>query len=382
MPKLAHGRAAAVCAGVLALCAGTLPAQAAIPVGPARPAGWRVTAILTIPHESLQFDSVAADRSDDAWAVAEGEGSGRQVPTVLTVYRWRGRKWSRVPLPGRVLKTLGTESPHAVVGASSPANVWIFDDSGHWVRWNGRRWSVGRLPVTDSPAGAPGIDADLVLGPHDVWAFGFGLRGPFTTIAYAAHFDGRHWRETLAPGSTGISGASAVSPADIWTVTDGGVARWNGRSWRRVTLASKLGTGLLLDSVVARSDRNVWVAGLAANARGGNSGTAVHWNGAAWKSVQVGRPTSQTSTLASMVPDGHGGIWALNVPDLGSWQPWHFTGGRWLRAVTHIASPGQVTGMSSGLALVPGSTSVWGVGGRGAYPDGKGMIFLDGRVPR
>src|ERR1022692_5123960 len=180
----------------------------------------------------------------------------------------------------------------------------------------------------------------------------------------------------------GISGASAVSPADIWTVTDGGVARWNGRSWRRVTLASKLGTGLLLDSVVARCDRNVWVAGLAANARGGNSGTAMHWNGAAWKSVQVGRPTSQTSTLASMVPDGHGGIWALNVPDLGSWQPWHFTGGRWLRAVTHIASPGQVTGMSSGLALVPGSTSVWGVGGRGAYPDGKGMIFLDGRVPR
>lgn len=83
-----------------------------------------------------------------------------------------------------------------------------------------------------------------------------------------------------------------------------------------------------------------------------------------------------------MVPDGHGGIWALNVPDLGPWRPWHLTGGTWTRAATQIAVPGQVTGMSSGLALVPGTTSVWGVGGRGQFPVGNGMIFLNGRVPR
>lgn len=365
-----------VCASVLALSAGAIPAQAA------GPPGWRVAAILTIAHKSLQFDSVAADSPGDAWAVGEAEGSGSQVPTELAVYRWRGIKWSRVPLPGALLKTLGTGSPHAVVGASAPGNVWIFDDLGHWVHWNGRKWSVGGLPATDSPSSPPGIDADLVLGRDDVWAFGFGLRGSVTSVAYAAHFNGRRWRETPIPGSTGIGAASAAARTDIWAVTDGAVVRWNGHRWGRVALARRIAPGLVLDTIVARSDRNVWVAGSAANRRGGNSAAAAHWNGTAWKTLLLGRPSTQTSTLASMVRDGQGGIWALSVPDLGSWQPWHFTGGRWRRVAARIASPGQVTGFASGLALIPGSESVWGVGGRGGFPAEKGMIYLDGSRPR
>jgi len=109
------------------------------------PTGWRVGATISISGENIDLHSVAAVAAADAWAVgsATGKVTGESTPIVV---HWNGRHWLRVSLPARILRVIGPSDTVSVIGARSATDGWVFDYLGHWLRLNGRSWTVGLLP--------------------------------------------------------------------------------------------------------------------------------------------------------------------------------------------------------------------------------------------
>jgi len=104
-----------------------------------------------------------------------------------------------------------------------------------------------------------------------------------------------------------------VSTRDIWAVNEHDVLHWNGHRWRTVAIGIRLAPSfVLLGSVIAQSDRNVWIGGAAENSQLGKTEAAAHYNGHSWHVAFLpATPTPASYELVSMVPDGHGGLWAL-----------------------------------------------------------------------
>ena len=91
-------------------------------------------------------------------------------------------------------------------------------------------------------------------------------------------------------------------------------------------------------------------------------------------------PDFSEDALIQMVPDGRDGIWALASCTLGScWRLWHFSNGQWQGPYQPRIS-GTATSVTD-LAQVPGTTSLWGAGGRTVGSRQQGMILLQGGWP-
>ncbi len=338
------------------------------------PPGWRLQATISVPGRNVVLYSVAADGPGDAWVIGDATLGNLATPAV---FHWNGRRWQRVRLPASVTRVFGPSQELKVIGASSAADVWAFDSFGHWMRLSGGRWTAGQLPPARGGQ-APAIQATLVLGRADVWAFGSGA------VAYAAHFDGRRWRATPVPGGTGITDASAISPRNIWAVQGQDVLRWDGHRWHVVIGSTRLAPGfVLLASVLARSARSVWVGGGAENSAGGETEAVAHWNGRSWRVANLpAGPMAAPYELTSLVPDGSGGLWGMGTSNnLGGWRLWHFTGTTWRAVPRPVPGTADFSTLSSELAWPPGSASAWAAGWFGASPNQKGMILLTGRIP-
>jgi len=376
-------------------CALLAAAALATPLAAATPAaegaraatgtpGWRVAASVHGKNQSIQLSDVAADAADDAWSI----GSARMVNQATfrpVIEHWDGRAWRQVTLPGSVLKTLGTSSVRATIGASAPSNVWAFGTGGYWLHWNGKLWTPGRLATPPGAALGPYVGSPLVFSPSDVWAFGDYQTKSGTLVPYGLHFNGHAWRPFTTSGQDGFAAESGVSPSDIWALMNAGVPgsggaliRWNGTRWAHVPLPSALTALATLYSLYAQSDSDVWVGG---KARKTGDGVVAHWNGTTWTTGTF-RPVQNFSedTLVQMVSDGQDGIWALASCMLGScWRLWHYTGGHWQGPI----QPG-INGTATfvaGLAHVPGTTAVWAAGGSGSGSLQGGLLALRGSVP-
>ena len=109
-------------------------------------------------------------------------------------------------------------------------------------------------------------------------------------------------------------------------------------------------SGLLFSAIVALSGTDVWA--IAGNGSGG-AAQLVHFDGSTWTSVKV--PYSGI-TLDYFAPDGHGGFWLDSSSSLSKTTVLHYAAtGVWSRAALTSGSMGPI-------ALVPGTTSLWGVG--------------------
>jgi hypothetical protein len=123
---------------------------------------------------------------------------------------------------------------------------------------------------------------------------------------------------------------------------------------------------------VALSSTDVWA--IAGNGIGGSGAKAqlVHFNGSQWTSVTV--PYSDIS-LNYFAPDGQGGFW-LDASDTTSktWVLHYSAAGQWSRTTLTTGSMGP-------LALVPGTTSLWGVGSvPAATPAGDARVWAYGQA--
>ena len=296
-------------------------------------AGWRVAASVQAKNQTIQLSDIAADATNDAWAIGSARTQG-QASFQPVVEHWDGRGWHTVTLPGSVLATLGTSSARATIGASSPANVWAFGMGGYWLHWNGKQWTAGRLARPAPGALGPYVGSPLVFGPSNVWAFGDYQTKAGALVPYGLHYNGQTWKSFTAPGMYGFAAESAVSPDDIWGLMNAGVSDSGDALTRsRQPLGHEAAAGhadllghALQHPAAVRPD--VWVGG---KSRKTGDGVVAHWDGSAW-SIDTFQPVKDfpVDALVQMVPDGKNGIWALASIPLGScWRLWHYAGGQW-----------------------------------------------------
>jgi hypothetical protein len=199
------------------------------------------------------------------------------------------------------------------------------------------------------------------------------------------------------PGHGQITAASAVTSRDIWAVTgsgiifggvtghSGGMLHWSAGHWHAVTTVPAALRNASLGSVLARSDRNVWVGGAVRNAKKGTTEAVGHWNGHHWTVLTLhAAATTAKWHLTKLVTDGSGGIWALSACKGAAcgnggvaWRLWHETAGKWGRPLLpKLASTATIL-----VSLAATGKSVWGVGAERVGKSANGLIALWGPTP-
>jgi hypothetical protein len=399
---LARGGALVVCGSALALTASVLPAQAAS-------TGWRADATVAVKGESVILSGIDALTAKDAWAAGvAATHSGTKLTGLIE--HWAGRSWRRVKLPANVAKTWTLPANlFDVVAASSASNVWAFGEipntaKGYdtYLHFNGKTWTTGKLPgaVVDASQ-LVYITSSEAFGKSDVWVFGGKLKVTSTQqsfVPYAAEFNGHRWVTRSVPGSGEITAFSAVSARDIWAVTGvsgptalGGsatatssVLRWNGARWAAAPGPKKLPAHANLTGIVAQAGNRVWIAGAAESGGKTTAQFVDRLSGSSWaaKPTDLQRSAASSSCQpASIVPDGHRGLWVLGgCMEAGRSQLWHFTAGTWSAPTSPMFGGSKAELLQ--LAAVPGTGSVWaaGVVQRGESTDG--LVGLDGPAPK
>ena len=374
---------------VLMLTAGLLLAGTASAAWAVGTPGWRAFETVSPHHIQVQLNAVTAIAPNQAWAVgATGTSPGNIVE------HWNGRSWQPMNVPARLLRRPG---PLSDVSATSPANVWTFDVSGNWLHFNGSKWTAGHLPVPrNGSLGGLLITSTSVVGRRSIWAFGWAVAAG-GWAPYAARLNGATWQRSPVAGpaitSVGFADASVIAPNNIWDLLGGfppsvnTLVHWNGHRWRTVALPASLVKAAELNSVLALPDGTVWVAGFIPHGSTAADAVVARLTGHSWKIVHLPPARSFPGDyLQQLVPDGAGGMWALGLvaccTNAGPF--WHYRDGKWAGP---IFVPHTFAGFLHGtqaLARVPGTTSVWAVGGEyGAHvPNNEiGVILLYGKPP-
>jgi hypothetical protein len=132
-------------------------------------------------------------------------------------------------------------------------------------------------------------------------------------------------------------------------------------------------TDTQLNNVLATSRTSVWVSGISPASGPPGRLVLAHWDGSRWKRFVAPWDVQQPERFAS---DGAGGIWIPVVTGGGNPATWilHMSrSGRWTR--TAIAA-GRAAAVGLGdLALIPGTTSLWGSGGLLTTTGGDATIW-------
>ena len=388
-------------AALLALAACQGGAAAVSP--PAEP--WRAAATFKVAAgQQVVGGSVTALSGGSAWATVSAATS----PGHLTedIERRNGHGWQRLSLPAAVARQWASNDlGGAAVAASSASNVWVIGGEALGIRYAHYtgRWSFGAVPGT-----APGkhpkhitLVADTeVVSPNDVWIFGFRLSTGAAAAGtpFAAHFNGQRWSSVAVPGSGAIVAVTVISAHDILALVGSDeflgfgtstptVIRWNGTSWRPLPVQPARVPGGTNVTAMTLSDGHLWIGGDRRETGAGlmpvYSNFAAELAGSSWRTVTL--PAGKSSTdfeLASLVPDGSGGLWALGASTASgiSQRLWHYVHGRW--QAPEQPRFGGTAGHLTELAAVPGSGTVWGAGTLQRDGTVEGLIALVGPQPR
>lgn len=306
------------------------------------PPGWRV--VKTIPTNIQDVDAAGPG---NAWVV----GGTRDWPGRAVMHHWNGRSWQQVTLPPTVtrfgwLRGVSARSPRNILVGGSETAGWPL------ARWDGTRWHVHRWP-------SESYDIPVVLGPKDMWGFGWKRTSPHGGIAIARHFDGTRWQRVNVPSEYAFDAVTALSHRDIWAVgsdINGSAVlmHWNGTRW---SIADEAPPGTGDRDIVAMKRNEVWLFGLS-NVQGHPRANAARWNGSRWQYVTL--PGRYPESAAA---DGRGGIWVgARSGDMQSSFLLHYSGGTW----TRVELPRSVrrSARINSLANIPGTTSMWAILGR------------------
>jgi hypothetical protein len=346
--------------------------------------------VTTIPANTL-LDSVSTAGPGHAWAVGVTAGTSGLAPLIEA---WNGSAWSPVTLTPAQIGALGPNPFLTTTSATGLHNVWAFSYEGGWLHRSGSGWSAGWL-------GNDFVASSLALGSGSAWAFGSRLTTRNRTIPFAAYYAGRKgWITTQVPGSGVIVGASAVSGSDIWAVAGssalstlsgnqdlpgGYLLHWHAGHWHTVTnLPAKLRIHAL-GSVLALSDKDIWVGGAVKNGAGGRTEAVGHWTGHRWTVVTLNAPpTAAPYHVTRLITDGSGGLWALGSCDAAACpggeasRIWHDADGRWGTP----DDPALEANPAVLVSLARVGQSVWGVGlVQLGINNAQGLIAVEGATP-
>lgn len=344
-----------------AAVAATIPAIT-LAVGLAVPAqaagtGWR---IVFTHHEGAAKDlpgysAVIAPGSGDAWAFGGTNMSspGAGVPIAA---HWNGKAWQASSLPS------GLKSRIDAASAPAAGNIWAVTLTGGTVlhRQHGN-WSVAKK------LGSGQLTGITAFSDSNVWVFG-------ARVSAAGlgtwHFNGSTWTHVKGNASAIVT-ASALSARNIWAIAGSlgtEIKHYNGTGWQQVKGVPTT-DGAFAD-ILAQSRTSIWVTAFPRSGIG--SGSLLHFNGRRWATTKLPWPVLPFA-LAS---DGHGGLWVTSFASSNSnnWAVHRSAGGKLTR--TLLGSSRQMWG----LANVPGSTAMWGVG-YGFSPSKDALIWADGQTP-
>lgn len=307
--------------------------------------GWRVVKKFG-PDPSVSGLLTAVSASD-AWSVWSG------TKITLVEHFTRGT-WHRVPLPASLDAYLRSA---VSIGASPAGDVWIFGahPATKALRWTGAKWRLRPIPSWVLRASQGTVTATTAaFGPGNVWVFSLG------NGAFAAHYNGHAWAKVRMPAVP--IGVSAAEPGDIWALGPGisSVMHWNGTKWGKVglpLLPLPAGAKVSYSNITTVGPENAWLMRSITFPKATLPKTnMMHWNGKAWLTV-----ASPSDIVGSLVPDGHGGLWAdgVDINPGGFWFIYHLAGGHWTQATL----PGMVDPHAAEeLTWIPGTRSEWATG--------------------
>lgn len=233
-------------------------------------------------------------------------------------------------------------------------------------------WTVTPTPGMVVPSWFRAVDA---LAEDDVWAV-----GGVDNAATAAHWDGRSWQRVEVPAGFDLTDVDAVSPREAWAVgidqdDRARTIHWDGVRWSDAGSPVPPGERLsVMEAVVARSARDVWVAG---GYHHGRVPYVAHWDGRDWAYHQIPLPANAHRVVINdLAVTEHGEVLVSGAavrPDPDSpWyraEPWlaRFDGTQWAADVA-LPDLGSPTGYVSAL-LPSGHAGIWLAG----YVDDDGQ---------
>lgn len=247
-----------------------------------------------------QLNSVAADTTDDVWAVGSSYPWNDGEPQTLLVQHWDGTSWTDVAAP---LPTGADQSVLTGVSAVSPTNAWAVGysitgkaDAPLIEHWNGTVWKVVGSPAL---TGSAQLNSVTGSSAHDLWATGTVQTGTNSADTVVEHYDGTGWSVVTSPDgsqpSNTLYDVTSVSPDDVWAVgvtadsathlTQSLIEHWDGTSWTVVPSAnpSRRTTNTIAVSGSAADD--AWTVGYAIKGHARDKPLTEHWDGTSWTSI-------------------------------------------------------------------------------------------------
>jgi hypothetical protein len=270
---------------------------------------------------------VSAVAADDVWAVGDfADGTG----THPLIEHWDGSTWTIVHARG-----MGRQTYLTAVSAVTADDVWA---SGLAYRpkggvpvaehWDGTRWRL------TSPARVPGSADDsfggvVATGPDDAMAVGSVRYRSGSSTTLGERWDKTGWSRTEMPKRPGgeLTSATSVAPHSVWTAGNWDdssdviatlVEHWNGTGWKQVASPDVKGAAINdLDSIDARTNRDIWAVGDTATAPDYVDVALVeHYDGTSWTIVPAA-PTGPAAVLQGVSADRANDAWDVGYTDDG-----------------------------------------------------------------
>ncbi|KAA2250167.1 hypothetical protein F0L68_39170 [Solihabitans fulvus] len=371
--------------GTVGLVAGLLIATTIVgrhqqtEVGAAAKAGWTVVDTSKYGQTIVPTSGrgIAAVSASDVWTL----GTRNKGDDATVALHWDGHRLSEFELPHGQYFALAAVSSNDVwaVGGNPPV-AGTFPDS-LIAHWDGHQWS--QVPSPRMPAGAhmAGLLGVAAVSSNDVWAVG-SIMTDAALVSFAVHWDGTQWRLSDVPSSAGggIFAISARATNDVWAAAGTGVGKywtvqkllhWNGQTWSTVPSPWASAPNFLdaVRGIVAVGANEVWIYGDKLN-EPDRALSAARWDGGQWREVPI--PDAQPgSDGVQTTVDGRGGLVLGLAMRRNGGAIDHWSGGRWL------AAPALDTSVSvAGLAMVPGTDTLWVLGNQRLEDGSPGPLYL------
>jgi hypothetical protein len=237
-----------------------------------------------------------------------------------------------------------TNSALTAVVALTPSDVWAVGDrntvSSRGIflaaplaeHWDGTKWTV--IPTPDPQGQCNTFSALAASASNDVWAVGkvymnAGNCGKGSNFpAVIEHWDGTSWNIVPSPSPVNkrLTGVAAIASNDVWavgynepswgslyTLTE----HWDGSRWKVIRSPNIQSQQTYFEAVTAVATNDVWAVGAYLKSPSNVAAPfAEHWDGVAWKIVQVPDSGSGFSFLFGASSAGTNDVWATGATDL------------------------------------------------------------------
>jgi hypothetical protein len=277
--------------------------------------------VVSTPNENFNSELLAASASspNDIWAVGQ------------STIHFDGTTWTAFPAP--MIKGDNNSFLQGVV-AISPTLAWAAGNVTDGARpgqvieqWNGIKWSLFPGPKFGKKDQAD-VFAMTASSANDVWAIGSLMNlGTGLVSPLFEHWNGTAWTATTEESNHQfLFGASADAPNDAWAVGFDGsdnietsAMHWDGANWKSVATPN-VGEGTnKLNAVLALAPNDVWAVGfstpLAPPKQAATLTLIEHFDGTSWAVVpspNVGpNSANQSNRLLGLTANSANDIWAF-----------------------------------------------------------------------